>query len=254
MIPLRLPANLAQPRSPRKHKRHGKASPPRIRSSFAKFRDSASDTLFLLRRCRRSRLHNTFVLIRFCDMLIGYARVSTDDQDLRLQRAALKDAGCKRTFEEKVSGAKRDRPELAKMIEQLRDDDTVVVTRLDRLARSTRDLLDIAEKLKEAGAGLRSLAEPWADTTSPAGRMVLTVFAGIAEFERELIHQRTSSGRVAAKARGVRFGRPPKLTPDQIALGERLVTEGTSVREAAKLLKCHHATLYRAMTAAALAP
>ncbi len=142
------------------------------------------------------------------DMLIGYARVSTDDQDLRLQRAALKEAGCKRTFEEKVSGTKRDRPELVKMIEQLRDDDAVVVTRLDRLARSTRDLLDIAEKLKEAGAGLRSLAEPWADTTTPARRMVLTVFAGIAEFERELIHQRTSSGRIAAKARGVRFGRP----------------------------------------------
>ena len=184
-------------------------------------------------------------------MLIGYARVSTDDQYLRLQRAALKEAGCTRTFEEKISGAKRDRPQLTKMIEQLRDDDTVVVTRLDRLARSTRDLLDIAEKLKEAGAGLRSLAEPWADTTSPAGRMVLTVFAGIAEFERELIHQRTSTGRVAAKARGVRFGRPPKLTPDQIALGERLVSEGTSVREAAKLLKCHHATLYRALAAAA---
>lgn len=121
----------------------------------------------------------------------------------------------------------------------------------DRLARSTRDLLDIAEKLKEIGAGLRSLAEPWADTTSPAGRMVLTVFAGIAEFERELIHQRTSTGRVAAKVRGVRFGRPPKLTPDQIALGERLVSEGTSVREVAKLLKCHHATLYRALAAAA---
>jgi DNA invertase Pin-like site-specific DNA recombinase len=184
-------------------------------------------------------------------MLIGYARVSTDDQDLRLQRAALKDAGCKRTFEEKISGAKRDRPQLAKMIEQLRDEDTVVVTRLDRLARSTRDLLDIAERLKKVGSGLRSLAEPWADTTSPAGRMVLTVFAGIAEFERELIHQRTSSGRMAAKARGVRFGRPPKLTAEQIALGKRLVSEGTSVREAAKLLKCHHATLYRAMTAAA---
>jgi protein-tyrosine phosphatase len=133
--------------------------------------------------------------------------------------------------------------------DQLRDDDVVVVTRLDRLARSTKDLLDIAEKLNEAGAGLRSLAEPWADTTSPAGRMVLTVFAGIAEFERELINLRTSSGRVAAKARGVRFGRPPKLTADQVALGERLVGEGTSVREAAKLLKCHHATLYRAMTA-----
>ncbi len=182
-------------------------------------------------------------------MLIGYARVSTDDQDLSLQRAALKDAGCRRTFEEKVSGAKRDRPELARLIEQLRDEDVVVVTRLDRLARSTKDLLDIAEKLNEAGAGLRSLAEPWADTTSPAGRMVLTVFAGIAEFERALIHQRTSSGRIAAKARGVRFGRPSKLSPEQIALGQRLVGEGTSVREAAKLLKCHHATLYRALDA-----
>ena len=184
-------------------------------------------------------------------MLIGYARVSTDDQDLRLQRAALKEAGCKRTFEEKISGARRDRPELIRMIEQLRDEDTVVVTRLDRLARSTRDLLDIAEKLKEVGAGLRSLAEPWADPTSPAGRMVLTVFAGIAEFERALIHQRTSSGRIAAQARGVRFGRPPKLTTEQIALGQRLVAEGRSVRETAKLLQCHHATLYRALTAAA---
>lgn len=166
-----------------------------------------------------------------------------------MQRAALKEVGCRRTFEEKVSGAKRNRPELERMLEQLRDDDVVVITRLDRLARSTRDLLDIAERLKEAGAGLRSIAEPWADTTSPAGRMVLTVFAGIAEFERELIYQRTSSGRVAAKARGVRFGRPPKLTSDQVALGERLVEEGTSVREAAKLLKCHYATLYRALSA-----
>ena len=186
--------------------------------------------------------------MHICDMLIGYARVSTDDQDLRLQRAALSEAGCRRTFEEKVSGAKRKRPELAKMIEQLREDDTVVVTRLDRLARSTRDLLDIAEQLNQAGAGLRSLSEPWADTTSPAGRMVLTVFAGIAEFERELIYQRTSSGRAAAKARGVRFGRPPKLTEEQVALGRRLVEEETSAREAAKLLKCHHATLYRALT------
>lgn len=185
--------------------------------------------------------------MHICDMLIGYARVSTDDQDLRLQRTALSEVGCRRTFEEKVSGAKRDRPELARLLDHIREDDVMVVTRLDRLARSTKDLLDIAERLNDAGAGLRSLAEPWADTTSPAGRMVLTVFAGIAEFERALIHQRTSSGRVAAKARGVRFGRPAKLTADQVALGQRLVGEGTSVREAAKLLQCHHATLYRAL-------
>lgn len=180
-------------------------------------------------------------------MLIGYARVSTDDQDLRLQRAALTEAGCRRIYEEKVSGARRDRPELARLLDNVRSDDVLVVTRLDRLARSTRDLLDIAQQLNDTGTGLRSLSEPWADTTSPAGRMVLTVFAGIAEFERELINQRTSVGRAAAKARGVRFGRPPKLAAEQIALGRRLVEEGTSVRAVAKLLKCHHATLYRSL-------
>ncbi len=183
-----------------------------------------------------------------CDMLIGYARVSTDDQDLSIQRAALKAASCRKIFGERISGARRARPELDRVLDQLREDDVVVITRLDRLARSTRDLLDIAERLNDIGAGLRSLAEPWADTTSPAGRMVLTVFAGIAEFERALIHQRTSTGRVAAMARGVKFGRPSKLTADQVTLGVRLVDEGASVRDAAKLLKCHHATLYRALT------
>ncbi len=144
-----------------------------------------------------------------------------------------------------MSGAKRDRPQLARLIDQLRTDDVVMVTRLDRLARSTRDLLDIAERLQTVGAGLRSLAEPWADTTSPAGRMVLTVFAGIAEFERALITERTGTGRMAAKARGVRFGRPPKLAADQIALAQRLVEEGRSPREAARILNVHASTLYR---------
>jgi len=180
-------------------------------------------------------------------MLVGYARVSTDNQDLTLQRTALKSAGCKRIYEEKISGAKRSRPELARMFDQLRVGDVVVVSRLDRLARSTRDLLDIAEKLKVADTGLRSLYEPWADTTSPAGRMVLTVFAGIAEFERALIHERTNSGRISAKARGVRFGRPPKLTGDQIALARRLIGEGTSVPDASRILKVHRTTLYRAL-------
>lgn len=179
-------------------------------------------------------------------MLIGYARVSTDDQDLTQQRTTLQAASCLRIYEEKVSGAKRDRPQLAQLIDQLRAGDVVTVTRLDRLARSTRDLLDLAERLQGAGAGLRSLAEPWADTTSPAGRMVLTVFAGIAEFERTLITERTSTGRVAARARGVRFGRPPKLTADQIALAQRLVDEGRSPREAARVLNVHASTLYRA--------
>jgi DNA invertase Pin-like site-specific DNA recombinase len=184
-------------------------------------------------------------------MLIGYARVSTDDQNLALQRAALKDAGCRRIFEEKVSGAARVRPQLARLLDQIRERDVVVVVRLDRLARSTRDLLEIAEQLRDADAGLRSLGEPWADTTSPAGRMVLTVFAGIAEFERALIQQRTGAGRVAAMQRGVRFGRPAKLAPDQVALARRLVAEGRSAREVARMFKVHAATLYRALAAAA---
>lgn len=181
-------------------------------------------------------------------MLIGYARVSTDDQTLDQQRTALKAAGCQRIFEEKVSGVKRDRPQLAALLNQLRDGDVVTVTRLDRLARSTRNLLDIAEQLDAAKAGLRSLAEPWADTTSPAGRMVLTIFAGIAEFERSLIHDRTSSGRAAAKAKGVRFGRPPALSAEQIALARKLIDEGQTARNVAAMLKVHPATLYRCIS------
>jgi DNA invertase Pin-like site-specific DNA recombinase len=180
-------------------------------------------------------------------MLIGYARVSTDDQDLALQRAALKGAGCRRIFEEKVSGETRDRPQLTRLLDHIREQDVLVVVRLDRLARSTRDLLEIAELLRSASAGLRSLGEPWADTTSAAGRMVLTVFAGMAEFEKALIHQRTSSGRDAALKRGVRFGRPVKLTVEQIALGQRLIEEGRSARDVAKMFKVHVATFYRAL-------
>ena len=178
-------------------------------------------------------------------MLLGYARVSTDDQDLAQQRAALREAGCERLFEEKISGATRARPQLTIMLDHLRPGDVVAVTRLDRLARSTRDLLDIAERLEASGAGLRSLAEPWADTTSPAGRMVLTVFAGIAEFERALIAERTGAGRSAARARGVRFGRPPALSADQAQLVRRLRGEGVSAREIAATLGVHRATIYR---------
>ncbi len=182
--------------------------------------------------------------------LIGYARVSTQGQDLTQQRSALREAGCTRIFEEKVSGAKRDRPELGRLLDHLRADDVVTVTRLDRLARSTRDLLEIAERIKEAGAGLRSLAEPWADTTTPAGRMVLTVFAGMADFERSLIVERTSAGRIAAKARGVRFGPRPSLSAEQIAHARRLIEQdGKPVAETARLFGVHRATLYRALDA-----
>jgi len=151
-------------------------------------------------------------------------------------------------YEERVSGTTRARPQLGQLLDQIRKHDVVVVTRLDRLARSTRDLLEIAEQLREADAGLRSLGEPWADTTLAVGRMVPTVFAGIAEFERALVQQRTSTGRTAAMKRGVRFGRPAKLTPEQVALGQRLIDEGRSAREVAKMFQIHDATFYRALS------
>jgi DNA invertase Pin-like site-specific DNA recombinase len=180
--------------------------------------------------------------------MVGYARVSTGDQDLSQQRDQLHAAGCSRVFAEKITGTRRDRPELDRLLDHLRRGDVVAVTRLDRLARSTRDLLDIAERIQGAGAGLRSLAEPWADTTSPAGRMVLTVFAGIAEFERSLIVERTRSGREAAKRRGVRFGPRPTLTPAQTAHARELVEqEGRPVKEVAALLGVHRSTLYRVL-------
>ena len=178
-------------------------------------------------------------------MRLGYARVSTGDQNLDGQCRRLSAAGCEKLFEEKISGVMRDRPRLEKLIEQLRKGDVLVVTRLDRLARSTSDLLRIAERLTEKSAGLQSLDEPWADTTSPSGRMVMTIFAGIAEFERTLILSRTTDGRMAAKARGVAFGRPRKLRPDQRELARELVRDGKSIGAVARTFNVHPATIYR---------
>jgi DNA invertase Pin-like site-specific DNA recombinase len=183
-------------------------------------------------------------------MYIGYARVSTDDQNLDIQLRALEQVGYKKLFQEKLSGANRQRPELMKMLEQLREGDAVIIWKLDRLARSTRDLLDIAVTIGKAGAGLKSLSEPWADTTTAAGRMVLTVFAGIAEFERELIRERTGTGRIAALRRGVRFGRPASLSLDQATLAKRLLDEGKSAKEVAKTFGVNRSTIYRATAAA----
>ena len=138
-------------------------------------------------------------------------------------------------------------PVLERLLSELRADDVVVVTRLDRLARSTSELLRIAETIEEKNAGLQSIAEPWADTTTPAGRMVLTVLAGIAEFERSLIAARTEEGRRAAQARGVPFGRPPKLRPDQRTLARNLIEEGKSVSDVARTFNVHVATIYRCL-------
>ena len=147
--------------------------------------------------------------------LFGYARVSTRDQNLVAQDAELRAAGCTKVFKEKVSGAKTDRPELVKAIGRLEPGDVLVVTRLDRLARSTRDLLNVIAAILDRGAGFKSLRDAWADTTSAHGRLMLTVLGGLAEFERELIRARTGEGRKRAKERGVRFGRPRKMTPHQ---------------------------------------
>ena len=178
-------------------------------------------------------------------MKIGYARVSTTEQNLDLQLTALKGAGCVRIYQEKFSGTKLKRPELQRLIEQLRPDDIVVVWKLDRLARSTQNLLELANQIKNAKASFCSLSEPWADTTSPSGKMIMTVFAGIAEFERDLIRERTEAGRIAARKRGVRFGRPKKMNQEQTSLAKRLLQEDKSVSEVAKTFNVHKATIYR---------
>ena len=148
-------------------------------------------------------------------MIVGYGRVSTDGQSLESQEASLKAAGAERIFAGKISGAITDRKALAKAIAALGPGDVLLVTRLDRLARSTRDLLNALDTISKAGAKFKSLADAWADTTTPHGRLMLTVLGGLAEFERELIRERTSEGRERARARGVKMGRPPKLTPHQ---------------------------------------
>ena len=175
----------------------------------------------------------------------GYARVSTRDQDLAGQLAELKAAGCGNIFKEKASGAKTDRPELAKAIRRLEAGDVLVVTRLDRLARSTRDLLNILDAVGQAGAGFKSLKDTWADTTTPHGRLMLTVLGGLAEFERELIRARTDDGRKRAKARGVKFGRPVKLTAHQRQEATQRLSNGEAQADVARSFNVSQATISR---------
>ena len=148
-------------------------------------------------------------------MKYGYARVSTDGQSVNAQVAVLRKHGAGKVFREVASGAKTDRAQLQRVIDQLEAGDVVMVTRLDRLARSTRDLLNRLAAITDRKAGFRSLTDTWADTTTPHGRLMLTVLGGLAEFERELIRTRTGEGRARAKARGVKLGRKPKLTLHQ---------------------------------------
>src|ERR1700722_17023679 len=178
-------------------------------------------------------------------MIVGYARVSTDGQTLDAQCAALTAAGATQVFAEKVSGAVTDRKQLARAIATLGPGDVLLVTRLDRLARSTRDLLNVLDQVAKAGAGFRSLADSWADTTTPHGQLMLTVLGGLAEFERSLILARTSEGRAKAKARGVHMGRPPKLTPHQTreALARR--EAGEALADIGRTFGVSHTTIGR---------
>ena len=147
--------------------------------------------------------------------IFGYARVSTDGQSVAAQVADLRAAGAAKVYSETVSGAASNRAELGKVLRVLQPGDVLMVTRLDRLARSTRDLLNILHQLAERGISFKSLADSWADTITPHSRLLVTMLGGIADFERELIRARTGEGRKRAQARGVRFGRPPKLTLHQ---------------------------------------
>lgn len=178
-------------------------------------------------------------------MKIGYARVSTSEQNLDSQMQSLERAGCAAVFKEKISGAKKDRPELTKLLEQLRPGDCLIVCKLDRLARSTHHLLGIIETLRQKNCTFRSLGEPWADTTSHAGKMIMTVFAGIAEFERDLIRERTGTGRKLAMQRGVRFGRPNKLSKEQQQLAIELIQTDKTVSEVAEAFNVDRSTIYR---------
>jgi DNA invertase Pin-like site-specific DNA recombinase len=177
--------------------------------------------------------------------IYGYARVSTDGQTLAAQDAALHAAGCAKVYGEKMSGAKTDRPELAKLLRRLEPGDVLMVTRLDRLARSTRDLLNILHMLGERSIGFKSLADSWADTTTPHGRLLVTMLARIAEFERELIKARTGEGRRRAQARGVRFGRPPALTAHQRQEAIRRLTAGETQTDIARSFNVSHVTIGR---------
>jgi DNA invertase Pin-like site-specific DNA recombinase len=177
--------------------------------------------------------------------IYGYARVSTDGQTLDAQLHQLRQAGAEKVFSEKVSGARADRQALHKALNALSSGDVLLVTRLDRLARSTRDLLNVLATISDKGAGFKSLNDQWADTTTPHGKLMITILGGLAEFERSLILARTGEGRQRAMARGVRFGRKPKLTPHQVQEAIRRREAGEAMTDIGRLFNVSHQTIGR---------
>ena len=186
-------------------------------------------------------------------MILGYARVSTDAQDLTSQLAQLDAAGCERVFREKISGATADRPQLRKLLAAVTHGDVVIIPAVDRLSRDTTDLLVIARDLQKAGAGLRSIAEPVVDTTSDFAELVLAMLGVAAKLERRRIMERTERGRADAKAKGVKFGRKPKLTPHQAREAiKRRDKDGETLRSIGRSYNVSAATISRLSVASAL--
>ena len=182
-------------------------------------------------------------------MKLGYARVSTDDQNLNLQRDALKNAGCERIYEEKASGGKTDRAELTHLLENVRSGDTVVVWRLDRVGRSLKHLIAVIEQLESLGVGFQSVTES-IDTTTPGGKLIFHIFASLAEFERALIRERTRAGLAAARARGRQGGRPAVLDANKQRIAQSLRNDTSqSITAICKTLGISRATFYRYTTA-----
>lgn len=184
-------------------------------------------------------------------MIYGYARVSSDKQSLDAQFEQLTAAGCTKVFQEKALGGETARKQLVRAVAQLAAGDVLMVTRLDRLARSTRDLLNLVAVIDGKGAQFRSLGDAWADTTTPHGRLMMTVLGGLAEFERELIRARTGEGTARAKARGVKLGRKPKLTLHQRREALTRRAAGEAVTDIARSYNVHHATISRLQPAEA---
>jgi DNA invertase Pin-like site-specific DNA recombinase len=178
-------------------------------------------------------------------MIFGYMRVSTDKQSLDRQEEALKAAGCEKIFEEKITGTKKNRPQLDKLLDQLREGDTVIITDLTRLSRSTKDLIDLVETFKENGVNLKSLKESWLDTTSPQGNLMFTMFSGLAQFERDLISERTKEGLEVAKKKGKQIGRTA-TSESKIDYAFYLMDkENMNIKEAAEEIGVSRMTLHR---------
>lgn len=178
-------------------------------------------------------------------MKLGYARCSTLDQNLNWQIDALMKEGCDRIFQEKFTGTRKDRPELLRMMDMLREGDTVIICELTRLSRSVKDLFDLVEQVEKAGANIKSLKEPWLDTTTPQGRLLFTIFSGVSQFERELIRERTMEGLASARARGRMGGRPgkdKKIVEQALTLYD---SKAYSVDEISKTTGISRATLYK---------